>query len=285
MLEVTAADASRRPSIPLGIAIGLFAGGLSGLFGVGGGILIVPALAIFGRMQQRLAHGTSLAATAPLALAGFIGYGVAGEVDWVVAALLLAGSVVGAIVGTSLLGNIPQKWLLYGFVLLLLLTAARMMWDTPEGLGRESVDLATAFGLGGVGLFSGSIAGLMGVGGGIIMVPAQIILFSIPTVLAKGTSLAVIIPTAIVGTMRNLRNDNTDLRTAGVIAGAGVGASYLASLVALGLDPTTSAVLFAGLLVAAAFRLLQQRSGATPREDVRDSTPHKIDGVEHHDPR
>ena len=66
-----------------------------------------------------------------------------------------------------------------------------------------------------VGLVTGILAGLLGVGGGIIMVPAMmILLFDLEPVIAKGTSAAVIIAAAVMGTWRNRVNDNTDLRAA-----------------------------------------------------------------------
>lgn len=244
-----------RPSLGVAVGIGLFAGALSGLFGVGGGILIVPALTIVAGMGQRLAHGTSLAATAPLAAAGLIGYAIAGEVDWLVALLLLSGSLIGAVVGTHLLGRLPVRLLRWGFAFLLLATAVRMFIAVPEGLGQASIDLAASGGLAATGLFTGSVAGLMGVGGGVVMVPAQTVFFDVTTALAKGTSLAVIVPTAVVGSIRNIRKGNTDLRTAGIVAAAGVVSSYLASLVSVGLDERLSAVLFGGLMLVAAVRL------------------------------
>jgi hypothetical protein len=254
---------SARPSLALAIAIGAVAGGLSGLFGVGGGILIVPALALFTRMEQRLAHGTSLAATGPLALAGLVGYAIAGEVDWTIALLLLIGSLVGAVIGTSLLKGLSTRWLTYGFAVLLVLTAVRMLIETPAGSGRAAIGVGGAAGLAGIGLFTGSIAGLMGVGGGIVMVPAQMMLFSIPAVLAKGTSLAVIVPTAALGTFRNLRNGNADLVTALRVGASGAVFSYLASQVSLGLDARVSSVLFGLLLLAAATRMVVRQRPAS----------------------
>lgn len=249
---------SIRPNLGTAIAIGALAGCMSGLFGVGGGVVIVPALSLLTRMDQRLAHGTSLAATGPLALAGLVGYAIAGKVDWVVAALILIGSLAGAWLGTSMLRGWSTKWLTYGFAILLVATAVRMLVDNPDGTGRETIDLAAACGLSGVGFFTGFIAGLMGVGGGIVMVPAQVLLFSIPSVLAKGTSLAVIVPTALFGTLRNRKFGNVDLISAARIGGAGAVFSFLASQLSLKLDPRTSAILFGVLLLVAAFRMLTQ---------------------------
>ena len=82
------------------IAIGLAAGLLSGLFGVGGGTVIVPLLLLFLRFEQRLAAGTSLAAIVPTATVGVVSYAVHGSVAWIPALILAAGAVVGAQIGT-----------------------------------------------------------------------------------------------------------------------------------------------------------------------------------------
>ncbi len=65
--------------------VGLAAGLLGGLFGVGGGLIIVPGLVSLAGMDRRLAHGTSLAATLPIAAASLITYVSHGNVDWAVA--------------------------------------------------------------------------------------------------------------------------------------------------------------------------------------------------------
>lgn len=101
------------------------------------------------------------------------------------------------------------------------------------------------------------------------MVPAQILLFGIPDAVAKGTSLAVILPTALIATSRNVRTGNADLRTAAVVGLAGVVSAFLASQLAVELDPTVSSLLFAGLLaVTAARMLLRQRKKALAAGDT-----------------
>lgn len=238
------------------VVIGLVAGALAGMFGVGGGILIVPALVIVARIEQRLAHGTSLAATILLAASGAVGFALSGQVDWLVAALLFGGSSIGALVGTSALRRVNQTALRYGFALLLMLTAIRMLWDVPEATGRASISVMAVVALAATGLVSGMIAGLMGVGGGIIMVPAQMLLFGIPGAIAKGTSLAVIVPTAIVGTQRNWRYQNLDIRSGLIIGVSGTVTSFFAARIAIGLSEAASAMLFAGLLAITSVRLV-----------------------------
>jgi uncharacterized membrane protein YfcA len=238
--------------------LGLVAGFLGGLFGVGGGILIVPALVLFMHMDQRLAHGTSLAAVLPIAIASLIGYTLADKVDWPVGALLAIGAVGGAVIGTHILHVLPQRVLGYVFAGFLLLTAIRLVVDHASALGRSELTVGRAGVLVLIGLVTGILAGLLGVGGGIVMVPAMIVLFGIPAVVAKGTSLAVIVPTAVMGTWRNRTKHNTDLHIAAVVGVAGIVSAFAASQVSVGLSETTSNVLFALLLTVVAVRMLWQ---------------------------
>ena len=241
-------------------AVGVVAGFLSGLFGVGGGILIVPALVLVMAMDQRLAHGTSLAAVLPIAVSSTLGYALEDKVDWPVAALLAAAAVAGAVVGTHALQRLPQRTLALAFAGLLIATAVRLLVDhSGVGVGRGALDAASVVGLLVLGVTSGILAGLLGVGGGIIMVPAMVVLWGIPPAVAKGTSLAVIIPTSIMGTWRNRHHGNADMPVAVVVGLAGVVSAFLASKISIGMSETTSNVLFALLLVAVAARMLWPR--------------------------
>ncbi|MGH9116350.1 MAG: sulfite exporter TauE/SafE family protein [Acidimicrobiales bacterium] len=238
------------------IGVGLVAGFLSGLFGVGGGILIVPSLVLILHMAQRLAHGTSLAAIVPIAVAGVIGFALEDAVDWAVAGLLIVGAAAGAVVGTRLLAILPARALGFIFTGALLATAIRLVFDQSDATGRGDLTVAGGLGLVAIGMLSGVLAGLLGVGGGIIMVPAMVLLYSIPGAVAKGTSLAVIIPTAVVGTVRNLHAHNADLQTAALVGLSGMVSSFAASKISIGLDDRLSNILFAGLLVLTSLRTL-----------------------------
>jgi uncharacterized membrane protein YfcA len=251
-----AAPAPTRQSRLKIAGVGLLAGFLAGLFGVGGGILIVPALVLILHMGQRLAHGTSLAAIVPIAAAGVIGFAVEGAVDWPVAGILVVGAALGALVGTRLLHVLSSRVLGFIFVGCLLVTTLRLVFDQSEATGRGDLTVGSAAGLVAIGVVSGVLAGLLGVGGGIIMVPAMVLLYSIPAAVAKGTSLAVIIPTATVGTVRNVQAHNVDLNTAAVVGLSGVVSSFAASKLSIGLDERLSNLLFAGLMVVTGTRML-----------------------------
>ena len=95
--------------------IGLAAGFFSALFGVGGGIVIVPLLMLVAGYEPRLATGTSLAAIGVIALAGTVLYALRGEVDFGYAALVGLPAAVGALVGTGLQQRVSQRGLALAF--------------------------------------------------------------------------------------------------------------------------------------------------------------------------
>jgi uncharacterized protein len=256
---VARADVRRNTAVAA--VVGAAAGGLSGLFGVGGGILIVPGLVLIGGMGQRQAHATSLAAIVPIAVAGAIGYALEGAVDWPAAALLVLGAAAGTVAGTHLLGRISPRGLRILFAAFLLAAAAALPFEVAATGVRVELDALDVTLLVALGVVAGLLAGLLGVGGGIVMVPGLVLLISVSQVVAKGTSLAVIIPTALVGSVQNLRRGLVEVRTAAVVGAVGAVCSFLASLVSVRLDPVVSAVLFALLLVAMATRLLLAARG------------------------
>jgi uncharacterized membrane protein YfcA len=250
------AGASRASTGPI-LVVGVLAGFLAGVFGVGGGILIVPGLVLAAGMDQRRAHGTSLAAVLPISVASLITYATHDNVDWSVALWLSIGAVVGAVIGTKLLDVLPHRTLALLFVGVLVISAVRLFFDT-DAAGRGDIAVADGVALIAVGLGTGILAGLLGVGGGIVMVPAMILLFGLPPVVAKGTSAAVIIPTAVMGTWRNRASGNADLPAAAIIGVAGIVTAALGGILADNMSDDLSNVLFAILLLIVAARLLWQ---------------------------
>lgn len=112
------------------LLMGLAAGILSVLLGVGGGVIMVPALMYLLGMNIKVATATSLAVIIPTALVGTIGRAHAGQVDWKVAGLVAVGAVAGAFAGARLVAIIPDLWLKRCFGALLLFTAVRMLLST-----------------------------------------------------------------------------------------------------------------------------------------------------------
>jgi uncharacterized protein len=106
--------------------IGLAGGLLSGLLGVGGGVIMVPALVLWAGIGQRDAHAMSLGAIIPISAAGTVTFGLAGEISVLPAALLTAGSVLGARLGAATLSRIDERRLQLVFGVFLVLAAVAM---------------------------------------------------------------------------------------------------------------------------------------------------------------
>lgn len=109
------------------VLIGLVAGLFSAIFGVGGGIVIVPLLLLGARWAERPAMATSLGAIVLIALAGVVAYGLHGELKPGAAAVVGLPAAVGAIAGTALQQRIASRKLSLGFALLLAAIGARLL--------------------------------------------------------------------------------------------------------------------------------------------------------------
>ena len=97
------------------VIVGMIVGLLSGMFGIGGGTVIVPALVWLG-LSQRHAAATSMLAIVPTSISGVISYAHNGNVDWVAAALLFVGMFAGGQFGSWLLSRLPELVLRWVFV-------------------------------------------------------------------------------------------------------------------------------------------------------------------------
>lgn len=238
------------------VLIGLAAGLLSGLFGVGGGTVIVPALVAFAGFDRRLAAGVSLLAIVPTSIVGAISYGLAGHVSVLAAAILALGAVIGAQGGTWLVVRLPQQVLRWCFVGFLAVIAVSLALVVPERGGEVVMHPALVAELVGLGLATGVLSGLLGVGGGVVVVPAMVVLLGFPDVLAKGTSLLMMVPTAISGTVGNLRRGNIHLGAGAVIGVSACTTAWLGSVIARALDPVVANALFVAFVVFLIVRTL-----------------------------
>lgn len=250
------------------VGVGLLSGFLSGLFGVGGGTVIVPLLVMLAAFGQKLASGTSSAAIMPTAAVGVIAYAVNGDVDWIAALLLAAGAVVGAQIGTRLLHRLSEPVLRWFFVGFLVVVMISLFIIVPS----RDAELALTFWSGAAlvltGLATGVLSGLIGVGGGIVVVPVLILLFGASDLVAKGTSLLMMIPTTMSGTIGNIRHRNVDL-VAGLFIG--ITACFMAplgTLVANVIDPQLANILFVVFLGVITAQMAQRaiRASRKPKD-------------------
>lgn len=109
------------------LAIGLGAGVLSGMLGIGGGLVIVPALTIFGHFTMQRATGTSLGALLlPVGALGVWSYYKAGNVDFRASMLLALGLLIGVAIGAQLVQHLSEHTLKRMFSVLLVVAAAKL---------------------------------------------------------------------------------------------------------------------------------------------------------------
>jgi uncharacterized membrane protein YfcA len=193
----------------------------------------------------------------PISAASLLSYWSHDHVDWRVAACLAAGALLGALLGTRLLNVLPHRTLAIAFAGLLIVTAIRLFLPLDSGV-REVLSLGSIVALVAIGVATGILAGLLGVGGGIVMVPAMMMLLQMPSAFAKGTSVAVIIPTSIMGTWRNRTKKNVDLKAAGIVGLGGILSAFIGGWISTKMSDTVSNVLFATLLAVVAIRLILQ---------------------------
>lgn len=244
---------SRPGILPLAL-LGALTGMLSGLFGIGGGVILVPVLVMLLGFQQRLAAGTSVAAILPAAMVGGIGYGIQGNVDWIAAAALAIGVIGGAQLGSFLLVRVPTGFLRWMFMGFLAIIVVSLWFVVPQRDDAITMTVLTVILLVFTGFVTGVLSGLLGVGGGVVVVPVLMFFFGASDLVAKGTSLIMLIPGSISGTIGNSRRQNVDLRAAAVLGIAASLMSPVGSVVATHIPPFWSNVAFSILL---AFILVQ----------------------------
>jgi hypothetical protein len=200
---------------------GIFAGLLAGLLGIGGGTVLVPLLLTLGYAYDQ-AVATSVLAIVMTSVSGSIQNFRMGNLQLRRVFPLASGAVVTALIGARIVETIPDSILEFAFGLLLLtniyLTHLRRNLTSQAGEGNSKINpLVARLGTGGT---AGLLAGVFGVGGGVIMVPFQMLLLGETIKVAIQTSLGVIVITAISACIGHAVAGNV-LWLEGVILGIG----------------------------------------------------------------
>lgn len=221
-----------RDALTLGL--GVLSGLLSGAFGVGGAIISTPGVRLLGASAY-VAVGSTLPSIIPGAAAGTLRYRREGLVDWRILAIAAPGGMVGAVGGSLLSHSVPGEghWLMVLTALLLAITAVRMARSSGNteteraraGTGRGNPLVVAAIGLG-----AGLLSGLLGVGGGLVLIPGFSEVLGLRLKSAIATSLACVGVLAVPGTLTHAALGDIDWRlalllTAGALPGARLGAA------------------------------------------------------------
>ena len=237
-----------RQALPL-LGVGMLSGVFSGLFGIGGGLIIVPGLVLVLGMDQRRAVGTSLLAIMPAIAVGVVSYAWAGNVDLVAVLALAVGAVAGAQIGSWLLMVMKRRtaqWLFVGFVVVMVV---QLFLVIPDRASTPAWDALSVAGLVALGLVAGVLSAILGIGGGGVVVPVLILAFGVSDLDAKGSSLAMMIPGVLSGVVANLRRLNVDVAAGLVVGAASMLTSPLGVWVAHLITAQAGSILFALFLL------------------------------------
>ena len=253
------------------LIVGVLAGVLSGMFGIGGGIVIVPVLvALFGYGFTE-AVATSLAALLmPVAIFAVIAYYRAGKMRLSISVLIAFGLIFGGLAGAELAQRLDVSIVerLYGLFLLYagwrFVEPRKWLAEYRAGVAPaappqiETPQVAWYFILL-LGLGAGVISGMFGVGGGIVIVPALVTFLHFDQKLAVGTSLgALLLPVGAGAVYSYYQAGMLDLQAAIFVALGLVGGAFIGAKIALGLPEKTVKRLYGLFLFVVALRFLLQ---------------------------
>ena len=214
------------------IAIGFFVGTIGTVIGSGGGFLLVPTLLLLDPLiKPEVVTGISLAVVCFNTISGSIAYGRMGRIDYRAGVIFAAAALPGAAVGAYMTSYIPRRVFdgIFGFLLIaasayLVRTAGRASEQKPSGAYNLRLGAALSVGI-------GFLSSLLGIGGGIIHVPALTHALKFPVHVATATSHFVLAVTTLVATVIHVSNGTLDGHfttilwiAIGAVAGAQAGA-------------------------------------------------------------
>lgn len=270
--------------VPLGI--GVASGLLAALCGVGGGIIMVPAFVMLLKVSQKVATATSMAVIVPTAIAATVRHVWNDFVDWEVVILTATSATMVSFFVADYVKKLGNETLTRIFAVVILVVGLKMLVfpetnrqptpatesaqqsvtpvvkmkaSSPERVTSKAATAATQRYVVPllIGTASGLLAALCGVGGGIIMVPAFVMLLSsFDQTLATGTSMAVIVPTAIAATSRHIINKLVDWRVFALTAISATLVSFVAADYVKSLGNDTLTRVFAVVIVLVGVKML-----------------------------
>ncbi len=234
----------------LSLLVGVGAGVLGGLLGLGGGIVIVPALTELLHLDQRQAQATSLGVLVFTGLFGFLSYLGYGSVPLAPALWTTMGAVLAAPWGARTAHRVSRRRLRALFGSVLVLVGIVMILGIKEvSRGGQGIGHLPLWIFGVLGGVQGFLGALLGIGGGVIVVPALVLGLGLDQHAAQGIALAAMAPMALVGSWTHWRHRALVVSLLpGLVLGGFFGV-LLGSTLAHGLPAPVLRRVFAGFLI------------------------------------
>jgi len=261
--------------------LGFIAGVSSGFLGIGGGLIIVPALTLMLGYSIKRAVGASLGTIVGVSLIGATTELLVkrSNIHWALAVIITAGSVVGARLAARILVKLPENTMRMMFAASLLIAAYRMLACLRPTAALGLFTLANhpyagyAVALP-VGLLGGLTSTLFGLGGGIVTVPGLTLLFGdVSFHAARATSLVTMMPTSSFGARHHYRLGTLDLGLVKQMLPTAVLGALIGVFAVNHISPGPCRAVFAVVLLAVAVRLLIPARRESRREGTRRLLP------------
>lgn len=186
------------------LLLGAVAGFLGGMFGIGGGTVLVPVLVMLFEAQafpaahvMHLALGTAMACIVFTALASLRKHHQHGAVDWAIVRRITPGILLGTALGALSAFSVSPRFLFGFFACFVFVAAFQILLDLRPHAGRS---LPENWGMGSMGVFTGWLSSLVSIGGGTLVIPF-LVWCNVPLRQAIGTSSAIGLPIALGGSI------------------------------------------------------------------------------------
>ncbi|MBV8931889.1 MAG: sulfite exporter TauE/SafE family protein [Kutzneria sp.] len=256
------------------LGIGVVGGVVGALLGGGTGTVTVPALDKLTEFPRATIYGTSSIANVAVAIVGTVGYALrGGAVDFAVGIPLMVGGALGAVLGARLVLKVPERVLRMVFIMVLLVAGGKLIIDAagidpigegavlPAAVREGTAVMITVAAL--LGVLIGAWSAALGLGGGLLTVPALVLLFGAGLHVAEGTSLVVMLPNSIIGAVTHIRQRTASVPVGSRLAsGAAVGA-VLGVLLALAIPGRVLELIFGAFVLFMAVREIRRMRAKT----------------------
>ncbi len=240
-----------------GLVTGIVAGFVCGLFGMGGGSLLVPAIFHVFDLPMKEAIGTSLFVIIFSAVSALINYARHNQVKAKIAFYIVPCGILGAQAGALLTDRLPETAVKYLFVILVTVLGIKMLFH-PENKtsckeGEMEYSKVSAIL---IGLFAGLVSGLCGVGGAVLLIPLLYIFLKVPMHACIGTALIAILFNSVSGAAGYIVRGYVDFRLGILLAIGSMAAAPLGAKLSINTPREKLRRMFAVILIISGLSIL-----------------------------
>jgi uncharacterized membrane protein YfcA len=240
-----------------GLFAGLVTGFLCGMFGMGGGAILIPVTVRVFNMPMKQAVGTSLVTIIFTSVSGLINYGRNKHINTRLAFLIIPFGIAGAQAGVYLASRLPDNLVRYSFILVTIILGIKMFFQKESPTACDSdgsrYNLPAAIA---IGAFAGFVSGLCGVGGAVLIIPLFYLFLKIPMHACIGTALLIIFFNSLSGGIGYMARGLVDFRAAMLLAAGSMAAAPLGARMSIRTSRETLRKVFAIILVLSGFSIL-----------------------------